>query len=150
MSRNKPLSEDKFRAMLAAAKSAITANWRRSIVATDLWDTSEAERQALYKLLLEISWLSSGVRRAILKVLGRSYQAYKAEFNHAWAETVRVMIAKEKARLKEDRKRPKNRRDRYDVSPVGETAEAEIAHRQGMSVDAMKKRLQRHRKRRKK
>ena len=70
----------------------------------DMWDdNSEAERRNFYESVLRISWLSPEVRRAIFKVLNRSYRAYKAEINDAVAATLRVLIAEEEARLRKDR-----------------------------------------------
>lgn len=101
--------------------------------------SDDDERKAFYNSLLQLSWLAPEVRRAIMKVLGRSYPAYKADFNHGAAVMLRHLIAKEKARIKGERPR----------DGVHEAAVTEVARRQGMTGDALKKRLQRHRRRRK-
>jgi hypothetical protein len=98
---------------------------------------SEDERKAFYEALLKESWLSPEVRYAVLKALGRSLRRQKVDFNYGAAVALRHLIAEEKARMKKAGQRPRG--------GVHEAAVDRVARRQGVSTDALKKHLQRHR-----
>ena len=139
-----------FPALVGLLPTATGYDHGRTVLVTN--HDSEAERKAFYESILKLSWLPPEVRRAIFKALDRDYRAYKAEIKDAVAVTLRFMIAEEEGRLREDRKRPRNRRDLREVSRAfRDTAEANVADRIGITQDALKKRLQqRYRKRPKK
>jgi hypothetical protein len=106
----------------------------------DMWEgNNKDERRAFYESLLKITWLSPKVRRAIMEELGLSLRARNASFNHGVAVGLGVLIAEAETRLKMDGKRPRG--------GIHEAAVTEVADGKGMSVEAVKKRLQRHRRR---
>jgi hypothetical protein len=119
---------------------AVTFEFRRNVF---MWSGTPAkERAAFYRSLLKISWLPPKVRRAIMSELGLSLRVQNREVEEAVSMALLQLIANEKVRLKENGERPQG--------GISDAAVAEIAHTQSMTVEAMKKRLQRHRKRRKK
>jgi hypothetical protein len=116
-----------------SAKSAIAAGE----------EVSDDLHRGLYKLLVDLSRppLAPDVRKALMKVLGRSPRLTKGE-KEAGAVTLQYLIGEEKARIKKNKERPRE--------GPHEAALAEVARGQGMTVEALKKRIQRHRPRRKK
>jgi hypothetical protein len=102
-------------------------------------DGSDDVHRTLYESLLAISYppLAPEIRNALMKVLGRSPRRQKAAVNLAVAATLQHLIDVEKARMKKEGKQPRGGRH--------EAALSEVAHQQGMTVDALKKRIQRHR-----
>jgi hypothetical protein len=118
------------------------AQLARDAVAAGEGVTNDLHR-GLYKRLLSLSCprLAREVRNAIMKVLGRSPRLTRGEAE-AVAVTLQYLIKEEKARVKKSGKRPRG--GSHDA------AVAEVASRQGMTVVALKKRIQRHRPRPKK
>jgi hypothetical protein len=111
-------------------------------MATNL--SSDDVHRDLYKRLLDISYppLAPEVRKALMKVLGQSPRQQKAALAEPIAVTLQFLIEEEKARMKKDGERPRGGRH--------EAALEEVARTQGITVGALKKRLQRHRPRPKK
>jgi hypothetical protein len=106
--------------------------------------SSDDVHRDLYKRLLGISYppLAPEVRKALMKVLGQSPRRQKAALAEPMAVTLQFLIDEEKARMKKDGERPRGGRH--------EAALEEVARTQGITVGALKKRLQRHRPRPKK
>ena len=102
-------------------------------------DRSDDVHRDLYKRLLDISYppLGPEVRNALMKVLGQSPRRQKAGLSLAVAVTLQYLIDVERARMKKEGERPRGGRH--------EAALSEVARQQGMTVDALKKRQQRHR-----
>ena len=107
-------------------------------------DRSDEVHRDLYKRLLDISDppLAPEVRNALMKVLGQSPRRQKTGESLAVAVTLQHLIDVEKTRMKKEGERPRGGRH--------EAALSEVARRQDITVDALKKRLQRHRPHRKK
>jgi|SRR5208282_957115 len=107
-------------------------------------DNGDDIHRDLYKRLLDISYppLAPEVRSALMKALGQSPRRQKAALTGPVAVTLQFMIDEEKARMKKDGERPRGGRH--------EAALAKVARTQGITVGALKKRLQRNRPRRKK
>jgi hypothetical protein len=107
-------------------------------------DNSDDVHRDLYKRLLDISYppLAPEVRSALMKVLGQSPRRQKAALAEPIAVTLQFMIEEVKARMEKDGERPRGGRH--------EAALTEVARTQGITVGALKKRLQRRRPRRKK
>jgi len=121
----------------------LLAGVARGAVATGQEVTKDIIYKRLYNQLLSLSCprLAPEVRNALMKVLGRSPRRQKGELE-AVAVTLQYLIENEKDRMKKDGERPRG--------GPHEAALAEVARRQGMTVDALKKHLQRHRPRPKK
>jgi hypothetical protein len=103
-------------------------------------DVTAAERKTFYQSLLKISWLPPALRRVIMKEMGLSLHKQKREFEDGWTMGVRHMIEKRKTALRAQGLRPRG--------GIHELAVAEMAREFGMTVDAVKKRLQRYKQRR--
>jgi hypothetical protein len=94
--------------------------------------------ERLYKWLLDLLCppLAREVRNALMKALGRSPRQTRGEAE-AVAVTLQYLIDEEKARMKKSGERPRG--------GLRDAAVAEVAGTQGITVPALKKRIQRHR-----
>jgi hypothetical protein len=96
----------------------------------------DEQKRGLYEALLRIDWLPSRFRSAILRELGSSLQKEKRGFKQVEAVVLRFMIKEAKARMRKNGERKKG--------GIHDAAVAEIAERFGITVENLKKRLQRH------
>jgi hypothetical protein len=117
-------------------------SWEHTIV-MDGGGTSPHETfyETFYEALLAIPWLPPKVRGVIMGELGRSLRKEKRDIEYARTATLSVLINERKKRLREKGQHPRG--------GVHEKAVEEIAQRQGMTVAALKKRLQRYKRRQK-
>ena len=104
--------------------------------AVEMRHTTTAERRTFYRSLLKISWLPPALRRAVMAELGLSLRRQKRDFEEARTLALRHMIEERKQAMRAQRQRPRG--------GIHEAAVEEIAHRLGMAVVALKKRLQRY------
>jgi hypothetical protein len=102
-------------------------------------DASERERKRLHEALLAIPWLAPKVRRAVMAELGLSLRKQKRDIEHGGTVALRWLIDERKKVLRKRGQRPRG--------GVHEKAVEEIAREQGMTVAALRKRLQRDRQR---
>ena len=109
-------------------------SWRQTIFMDK--HTNEDDRKRFYKALLKIDWLPSSIRGGIQKELGSSLRKQKHDFKHGETVALRHMIKETKARLRKQGER--KRGGIYDA------AVAEVAERTGVTVEALKKQLQRY------
>jgi hypothetical protein len=98
--------------------------------------SDDEERQLLYKTLLELKWLPSRIRSAILKELSSSLRTVQRDYAGGRAEALRCMIDEAKARMRKQRMRKKG--------GIHDAAVAEIAEHCGITPETLKKQLQRH------
>jgi len=124
----------------ATSKPLITTelHLRRAVVMSD---ANAAERRTFYQSLLEISWLPSALRRAVMAELGLSLRKQKRAFEEGGTITMHHIIEERKQVMRAQRLRPRG--------GIHDAVVAEIADQQGMTVAALKKRLQRYKRRRK-
>jgi len=124
------------------ALAPLLAGKRKSfqIIFTERMTPNEDERKRFYRACLQIPWLASGVRSAILRELGTSPRQYQRTFKQTENEMLREMVNEERARLRG--KRPRG--------GVDDAAYAKVARAEGMTVEALRKRLQRDQQRRRK
>jgi hypothetical protein len=113
-------------------------NYGRPVPITN-HDTA-AKRRRFYEALLDIAWLPSIVRSAIMTELGRSLQTQKHKVEEAVTLTLEAIIDEQEALL-----RKQGQRLRGGVRAAAIDA---VADGQGITVEALKKRLQRGRKKR--
>jgi hypothetical protein len=97
--------------------------------------TSEEEQRHFYKSLLKLPWLASKVRYAIMKELGLSLRERNREHEHVRMLTIYLQIKEREARLRHNRERPRG--------GIHDKAVEDVAQALGMSVTALKKRLER-------
>ena len=116
------------------------ARWRRAIF---VGESSARENfyETFYEALLAMPDLSPKVRRAVMEALGRSLREHNRGIEHAVASTLRVNINERKRAWRERGQRPRG--------GIHEAAVEGEASLQGMTVDALKKRLQRDKQRQK-
>ncbi len=107
--------------------------WRRTVFMP--WADSEDERKRFYKGLLEIPWLPPTIRRPVMAELGLSLRKQKRGYEEGRTAALRCLIKERKECLQKQGERPRG--------GIHEQAIADIAREQGMTVDALKKRLQR-------
>lgn len=97
---------------------------------------SDDEKKTFYESLLKLPWLSSRLRGAVMRELGLSLQKRNRGIKHAVTTTLYMLIARQKELL---------RRGERPIGGIHEAAVAIIADEQSMSVEALKKRIQRAR-----
>lgn len=115
-------------------------SWKHAIVVDEGGTSShEAFYETFYEALLAIPWLPPKVRGVVMGELGRSLRKEKRDIEYARTVTLRVLINERKKRLREKGQVPRG--------GVHEKAVEEIAAAQGMTVSALKKRLQRYKQR---
>jgi hypothetical protein len=113
--------------------SARSTGYRRTFIDQDCVNE---DRERFYNALLKINWLAPKIRYAILKELGLSQQEQNRQIEEAVTTTLRHMIAETQERLRRNGQRPRG--------GVRAQAIAEIAESQGMSVEALERRLERN------
>ena len=94
----------------------------------------------MYEALLELTWLAPGIRRAVMKALGRSLRAQKVGVEYARTATLKVMVDEAVARMLINSEKPPK-------GDIRTAAVEEVAERAGIEAEALKKRLQRLRSR---
>jgi hypothetical protein len=99
----------------------------------------ESLRRSFYQALLEIKWLPSKIRSAVMSELGLSLQKWKRDNEKARTEALKFLIHECKARMRENGERPRG--------GIHDAAVAEIAARHGMEVGAVRQRITRLKKR---
>lgn len=104
-------------------------------------DANAAERTTFYQSLLKLLWLPPALRRVIMLELGLSLRKQRRDFEEGVTITMLHMIEERKQAMCAQQQRPRGGRH--------EAAIEETAHRQGMTVAALKKRVQRYKRRRK-
>ena len=104
-------------------------------------DSTTAEQKNFYQLLLKISWLPPALRRAVMAELGLSLRKQKRDIEEGGTIGMRFLIEQRKKAMQAQRLRPRG--------GIHEAAVAEIACEKGMTVAALKKRLQRYKQRQK-
>jgi hypothetical protein len=117
----------------------VTADRIKSML--HMYNADKKQIERLYNELLKQPWLSPRMRRAIIAELYGSLRAYNRGIEHAKTTTWRYLINERKAELRKKRGRPRE--------GIHEQAIAQIANTQGISAEALKKRLQRSRQRQK-
>ena len=124
----------------ATGKPRVTGEFhvRRAV---EMSDANAAERETFYRSLLKMSWLPPALRRVIMLELGLSLRKERRDVEEAVTITMLHVIEKWKQAMRAQRLRPRG--------GIHELVVAEIAHRLGMTVDALKKRLQRYKRRQK-
>jgi len=95
--------------------------------------------QAPYEELLTVRGLPPNARNALVKALGISVRAEKYRLEQERTRAFRALITEAKKRMRKNGERP--------VGGIHDAAVAEVARDQGMTADAMKQRLYRHKKR---
>jgi hypothetical protein len=113
--------------------ASVTTEPRRPILMGD--PATAAVRKLFLEALLDVQWLPSTVRRAVMAELGRSLQEQNAGIERAEAATLRVMINEEEARMRANGERPRG--------GVGTAAIAVVAASQGLKVETLLKKLYR-------
>ena len=124
----------------ATGKPRITGEFhvRRAV---EMSDANAAERETFYRSLLKLSWLPPELRRVIMLELGLSLRKQRRDVEEAVTITLLHIIEERKRAMRAQRLRPRG--------GLHEAAIEEIAHRQRMTVAALKKRLQRYKRRQK-
>jgi hypothetical protein len=102
-------------------------------------DIDDEIRRSFYQALLEIKWLPSKIRSAVMSELSLSLQKLKRDNEKARTETLKLLINECKAQMRENGERPRG--------GVHDAAVAKIAERHGMEVGALRQRITRLRKR---
>ena len=97
-------------------------------------------RRAFYQALLDIEWLPSKIRGAVMSELGLSLQKRKSDNEEARTLALNVLVDECKARMRENGEQPRG--------GIHDSAVAEIAARQGMTAEALKQRITRLNKKR--
>ena len=97
-------------------------------------------RRAFYQALLDIEWLPSKIRSAVMSELGLSLQKRKSDNEEARTLTLNVLVDECKARMRENGEQPRG--------GIHDSAVAEIAARHGMTAEALKQRITRLNKKR--
>jgi hypothetical protein len=121
-------------------KPRTTINWGQAINIGN--ESTTAEQKQLYQLLLKMDWLPPALRRVIMEELGLSLRDQNRRTEEVRTITLRCLIEERKQALRAQGQRPRG--------GVHEAALEEIAGRQGMTVEALKKRLERLKQRAKK
>jgi hypothetical protein len=98
-------------------------------------DHGNGLRRSFYEALLKIEWLPPTIRRAVLKELGQSLQKQKRSIEYARTVTLNSLIKKCKARMRANGERPRG--------GIHDAAVEHVATSQGMSPEALKKRITR-------
>ena len=96
-------------------------------------------RRPFYEALLKIKWFPSTIRRAVMRELGQSLQKHKRSIEDARTVTLEFLVKQCKAQMQANGERPQG--------GIHEAAVAQVATRQGMSPEALKQRITRHKKR---
>jgi hypothetical protein len=109
--------------------------WRRRIVKTDPHIASPEERRVFYELIWRIAWLAPRIRRALAKELRISPQEYKFFHNQQQADIARFRIKAHVDRMKQNGLS-------YDARR--EAALSMVAKEDGITVAAVRKRLERN------
>ncbi len=97
---------------------------------------SKRKQQIAYRALLGCRWLAPKVRNAIMAELGMSVRQGKLRSAARQAKFWRAEIDEHVRRMREEGEQPRG--------GARDAAIAKIATRNGMTVEAFKKRLQRH------
>jgi hypothetical protein len=97
---------------------------------------SKRKQRAAYRALLQCRWLAPKVRNAIVRELGMSVRQEQRRGAQLQAKLWRAEINELERRMREKGEQPRGGRR--------EAAIAHIAHRNGMTVEAFKKQLHRH------
>jgi hypothetical protein len=113
-------------------------HWQRAVAMSK--DVTAAERRKFYRSLLEISGLPPALYRVVMAELGYSPRKVKREFEEGWTSFMYAMIEEHKKRLRAQKARPRG--------GIHDLAIAEMARESGTTVTALKKRLQRYKRRR--
>jgi len=96
---------------------------------------NESLRRLFYQALLAVEWLPSPIQSAIMSELGLSLQNRKIAVEKARTTTLKFLVDEVKGRMRRDGMRPRG--------GIHEAAVAEVAARQNMTADALKKRITR-------
>jgi hypothetical protein len=97
-------------------------------------------RRAFYQALLDIEWLPSKIRGAVMSELGLSLQKRKSDNEEARTLALNVLVDECKAQMRENGEQPRG--------GIHDSAVAKIAARQGMTAEALKQRVTRLNKKR--
>jgi hypothetical protein len=136
MSRRTPANVEWFPALVGVTWSAQPPYYEHhsTVVVSDR--ASAAERARVYKALLEIKWLSSEVRSAVLMELGGSVRQQRKDYKKGQAFVLKKLVDEEKARMRANRERPHG--------GVHDAAVVTVAEAQGMTVANLKKTISRY------
>jgi hypothetical protein len=96
-------------------------------------NADKAERKRVLEALLELPWLPTGIRRATMKVLGRSLRKQNDAVGRARSATYRLLVSEVEARMLAHRERPP--RGSFRIAAIEEVAEAA-----GMTAEAIERR----------
>jgi hypothetical protein len=96
----------------------------------------KTEQKQLYEALLELPKLDPGIRRAVMKALGRSLRAQKVDVEYARTATLKVMVDEAVVRMRVNGEKPPK-------GDIRTAAVEEVAERAGIEAETLKKRLQR-------
>jgi hypothetical protein len=95
----------------------------------------ESLRPLFYQALLAIEWLPSRIQSAVMSELGLSLKKQKIAVEKARTTTLKFLVDEVKGRMRRDSMRPRG--------GIHEAAVAEVAARQNVTPDALKKRITR-------
>jgi hypothetical protein len=111
---------------------------RRKTEIVRLIDDEDGKR-LFYQALLKIQWLPSEIQGAVMKLLGQSLRKHKRSNEDGRTVALEFLVKERKARMRENRERPQG--------GIHDAALAQVATSQGISPEALKKRITRRKKR---
>jgi hypothetical protein len=99
------------------------------------YSDNEAEQRCFLEALLELPWLATEIRRAVMKALGRSQQDHNTRVELARTVTLALMVDEAAARMREHGQQP--------AEGIRTAALAEVAEVAGFNPETLAKRIQR-------
>jgi DNA-binding Lrp family transcriptional regulator len=100
------------------------------------YSDDKAEQERFLEALLELHWIAPGIRRAIMKALGRSLLKQKVNEERARTTVFKLMVDEAVARMQAKSERPSK-------GDLRTAAIEKVAKKIGMESEALAKRLQR-------
>jgi hypothetical protein len=100
---------------------------------------SKDDRKLFLQSLLEIAWLPSSVRGAVMTELGLSLRKQNRKTEEVVTTTLRVLITEREQFLRANGKPPRG--------DIHQAAVADVAKAQSMTVEALEQRIKRQRRR---
>jgi hypothetical protein len=119
------------------AYDGVTCEVRRTVPM--MASVSKDDQKLFLQSLLEIPWLPSAVRRAVMVELGLSLRTHKHGIEEAQTTTLRVLLAEREQFLRANGKPPRG--------DIHQAALEDVARVRGMTVEALEQRIKRQRKR---
>jgi len=100
------------------------------------YSDDKAEQERFLEALLELHWIAPGIRRAIMKALGRSLLKQKVNEERARTAVFKLMVDEAVAHMQAKSERPSK-------GDLRTAAIEKVAKKIGMESEALAKRLQR-------